>query len=63
MQKKYMCYITYAVPSDELRDFLTETDSVHILPPAETGVQENHPEGFVPEWFYAGGFPEDDPVN
>lgn len=55
-----MCYITYAVPVDELPDF------PHIIkkeelpaPPAFLTGEAVSPE-FMPEWFYAGGFPEDD---
>ena len=55
-----MCYITYAVPVDELPEFnmLIEKKEEASLPVFLSG--GTVPSTFVPEWFYAGGFPEDD---
>ena len=57
MENKYMCYVTYAIALDELpqippfikENALTESPQTQILPI-----------GFMPQWFQAGGFPEDE---
>ena len=53
-EKNCVCYITYAVPSDMMpviAPFFQKeiTDSPRI-----------YPDGFMPEWFSNGCFPEDD---
>ena len=48
--EKIMCYITYAVPSDKIMKLPL------FLANEETQAEEE----FVPQWFNAGGFPEDD---
>jgi len=53
-----MCYITYAVPVDELPTFPQLMGQEEALPVYLSGGKL--PQTFVPEWFYAGGFPEDD---
>ena len=59
MEKRYMCYITYAVPVDELPEFnMLMKKGEANLPTFLSG--GTVPDTFVPEWFYAGGFPEDD---
>lgn len=49
-----MCYITYVVPKSALPP----------LPVAEAKVVEEErdffPEGFMPNWFLKGSFPEDE---
>ena len=54
-----MCYITYAVPVDELPDFSKFTGILNGPAPLPAILPET-PSTFVPEWFYGGGFPEDD---
>ena len=53
--KKYLCYITYVVPVDELPP-MPNFASAHI---EEKEAPPPLP-GFMPLWFNAGGFPEDD---
>ena len=49
-----MCYITYIVPKSALPPL--------ALPGAQMVESEPqiYPDGFVPEWFLQGGFPEDE---
>jgi len=54
-----MCYITYAVPVDELPDFPALIKREEVKPPFFIS-GEAVPPTFVPEWFNAGSFPEDD---
>lgn len=49
-EEKCMCYITYAVPREKLAEFF----------PVEKPPVIEEKEEFVPQWFNAGGFPEDD---
>ena len=49
-EEKYMCYITYAIPREKMAEFFP----VPKMPVIE------ETEEFVPQWFNAGGFPEDD---
>ena len=60
MEKKYMCYITYAVPVDELPEFNMLMQKKEEASPPVFLSGGTIPSTFVPEWFYAGGFPEDD---
>lgn len=59
-KKNYMCYITYAVPADELQDFLAQRTIDAPLALSGTPQKAAYPEGFVPSWFLRGSFPEDD---
>ena len=55
-----MCYITYAVPIDEIPPFPKLFNSEEVIPPLPfISGKEPSPE-FMPKWFYAGGFPEDE---
>ena len=63
-EDKGVCYITYAVPVSMLPQIplplVNEGANAmpHIQPPP---LQERlYPEGFVPDWFLRGSFPEDD---
>ena len=63
-EEKSVCYITYAVPLSMMSQiplpFAQETPCTepHIQPPPP---QEGlYPEGFMPDWFLRGSFPEDD---
>ena len=48
-EEKYMCYITYAIPREKMAEFFPV--------PRE---EKEETDEFVPQWFNAGGFPEDD---
>ncbi len=52
-EKRY-CYITYAVPMDEM-PFIP-----HPVRQPQEEVAVPYPDGFVRAWFDAGSFPEDD---
>ena len=60
-KEQIMCYITYAVPQKMLSrlsfkelPFSVQSEPLPPSPPAL------YPADFVPEWFRAGSFPEDD---
>ncbi len=50
-----MCYITYVVPKSSLPPLAVAEAKV-----VENEEREIYPDGFVPEWFLNGSFPEDD---
>jgi len=54
-----MCYITYCVPARLLSGIapLPFAEAMPVLPKEP---QSLYPEGFMPEWFLRGSFPEDD---
>lgn len=54
--KKYLCYITYVVPMEELPPL----PNFAAPPIAEKAEEPPTLPGFMPQWFNAGGFPEDD---
>lgn len=52
---QYMCYITYAVPKELLPKLMPQS-----APLASEGPPLLYPEGFMPDWYRQGCFPEDD---
>lgn len=58
-EDKSVCYITYAVPLSMLGQL-----PLPVLPQQQEECavpqQKLYPEGFMPEWFLRGSFPEDD---
>ena len=50
-----MCYITYVVPKSVLPPLAVAEAKV-----IESEEREVFPEGFMPNWFLNGSFPEDD---
>ena len=48
---KRICYITYPVLMDEVKDVLGRQKKEEL---------PLYPQGFMPSWFQSGGFPEDD---
>ena len=58
-----MCYITYAVPARLMPPLPfgeNPIGAVPVAPTAEHGADSVYPEGFMPEWFLRGSFPEDE---
>lgn len=63
-EDKSVCYITYAVPLSMLPQLplpllhqpSQQEQQAEIAPPQ----QGLYPDGFMPEWFLRGSFPEDD---
>ena len=63
-EDKSVCYITYAVPLSMMPQIplpfapRLPCEETHIQPlPPQEGL---YPEGFMPDWFLRGSFPEDD---
>ena len=54
-EKNCVCYITYAVPAD-MMPHITAFSQKEINAPEPC----LFPDGFMPEWFRNGCFPEDD---
>ena len=52
-EKKYCCYITYAIPMDDI-------PQLPFPVKREQPEKAEYPEGFMPSWFRAGCFPEDE---
>ena len=50
-----MCYITYVVPKSSLPPLAVA--EAKVVESEERGI---YPEGFMPNWFLNGSFPEDD---
>lgn len=57
--KEAMCYITYAVPARLLPN-LPLGESVMSIESVEEEPPMLYPEGFMPDWFLNGKFPEDE---
>lgn len=63
-EDKSVCYITYAIPLSMMPQiplpFAQQMPSADLkiqAPPPQEGL---YPDGFMPDWFLLGSFPEDD---
>ena len=59
MNDEPICYITYAVPAKMLSEIMPFPAFSKPLPDP-TPENPLYPDGFMPEWFLRGSFPEDD---
>ena len=59
MTNEPMCYITYAVPA-RLLSGIAPFNIAEAMPVTPKEPEPLYPEGFMPEWFLRGSFPEDD---
>ena len=54
-EKNSICYITYAIPSDMMPQLPPFFQKEIVQPEPQL-----YPDGFMPDWFFGGCFPEDD---
>ena len=59
MTNEPMCYITYAVPA-RLLSGIAPFNIAEAMPITPKEPEPLYPEGFMPDWFLRGSFPEDD---